>query len=172
MVPRQGPGSAPQIIRPVPHRPFFHLPDVPLRPLGKLERRKLHYTVFLWPIGNGNPLINGKSRNLSELVIAMSPHGANPVGTEGHILRLSAVLVFKYFPTVHLHSSQIVFHAEVISPEGPSASVWPPGHSDRLPDDEEGTIFHARAGGSAAAADGAECGQKETPPDQPPPSDS
>ena len=101
MAPRQGPGSAPQIIRPVPHRPFFHLPDVPLRPLGKLKRRKLHHTVFLWPIGNGNPLINGKPRDLPKLMITVRPHRTHPVGAEGHSHGVPTIKDFKRFLTTH-----------------------------------------------------------------------
>ena len=65
----QGDGGAPEHIRPVV---FLYLrggADVPLGPLGKLQRHQLYDTVLLRLVGDMNTLVDGKARNLTVLVV-------------------------------------------------------------------------------------------------------
>ena len=68
---------------------------MPLRPALKLQGRQLHYSVFLWTVGNVNALIDGKAGNARQLMVHVRPQRANAVWGEGNRLRRTFVYFFK-----------------------------------------------------------------------------
>lgn len=78
---------------------------MPLRALGKLETDHLHHAVVLGSEGNMDALVDGKTSNLAEVMVAVRADGADAVGRERNAVRELAVNLKEFVFTKHFCQS-------------------------------------------------------------------
>ena len=94
-------GHAAQVVRPVALFGLRSGGDVELCAFAELKARQLHDTILLGVIRNANATVQRQARDLAQLMVHMSTHRTDAVGTEGHVGRLAVVDFLEAFDAIH-----------------------------------------------------------------------
>ena len=120
----QRPDRAAQIVGPIP-LPGRHRLHKPLGPLGKLQGAELHHAVELGAVGQADAPVDGKARDLAQVVVRVRPDGTDPVRRERDFLRLAAVDLPKSFFSVQRRYPPVFAFSAHDSTSAPPAQGFP-----------------------------------------------
>ncbi len=113
MLLRQRLSRAAEVVHPV-SRFIPDLPNVPLCALGELQALQLHDTILFRSVGEIDALVDGETRDLPQVVVAVRPNGADAIGREGRVVGERVIDGVKAFFSLHVFCSQLNWFKEWI----------------------------------------------------------